>query len=78
MVNTLVTVEVPARGEGRSKSNEPAHFLAQAEQHLGFRIVVQDSAIQAAGGRRRESGDGIRERRYATNDACSLTRPPGF
>jgi hypothetical protein len=57
-----------------SQPNEPAHSLAQAEQHLGFRIVVQGSAIQAAGGRRREAGDGIRERGYPMNDACSPTR----
>jgi hypothetical protein len=37
------------------------------------RIVVQGLAIQNAGGRRREAGDGIRERRYATSDTCSPT-----
>jgi hypothetical protein len=54
-----------------TQPNEPAHFLAQAEQHLGFRIVVQGFAIQAAGGRRGGQATG-----FGNGGMRRMTRAP--
>jgi hypothetical protein len=60
-----------------TQSNEPAHFLAQAEQHPGFRIVVQGivpSRLRAAGGGGQVTGFGNGGMRQMTR--VSRPRPP--